>query len=240
MANVVILDPGEHRELRVRSEASPALGDAQRFVQVVIRELPLLVVHYPVFLTKDSETGAFFLGAMLGIDPEENLFLGPNGWHDSYRPLNLQRAPFFVAADRLAIDLDSPRTSRTEGQRLFDDAGSATDYTQRIMAAFHELRPGLEATRAFIEALLALNLVEPIDIDLSFDDGERRELRDLYTINQDALRGLPDEAVLDLFRRGYLHLISLMIASTKQVPVLARMRNRRLLEPAGGAGGYAP
>lgn len=237
MPNVVILDPHAHRDLRVRAEASAALGDAQRFVPVVIRELPLLAVHYPVLLTKDADTGAFMLGAMLGIDPGENLFLGPDGWRDTYRPLNLQRSGFFVAADQLAIDLDHPRVSHDEGERLFDDAGQPTDYTNRIMAAFAELRPGQQATQAFIDTLLRYKLVEPIDITLSFDDGQRRELGDLYTVGADTLRALPDEAVLDLFRRGYLHLVSLLIASVKQVPVLARMRNRRLAEPAGGGFG---
>ena len=37
-------------------------------------------------------------------------------------------------------------------------------------------------------------------------------------------------SVLDLFRRGYLQLIYLMIASLKQVPVLARKKNDRLLQ----------
>jgi hypothetical protein len=41
---------------------------------------------------------------------------------------------------------------------------------------------------------------------------------------------LPDATVVDLFRRGYLHLVYLMIASLKQIPVLAQRKNRRLHE----------
>ena len=40
------------------------------------------------------------------------------------------------------------------------------------------------------------------DIVLGFDDGTKRNLVDLYTINQDILRQLPDAPILDLFRRG--------------------------------------
>ena len=39
---------------------------------------------------------------------------------------------------------------------------------------------------------------------------------------------LEKEQVLDLFRRGYLNLIHLMIASLNQVSVLAQKKNRRL------------
>ena len=77
---------------------------------------------------------------------------------------------------------------------------------------------------------MKLKLIEPIDINVGFDDGTTRDLQGLYTVNQDALRALPDAAVVDLFRRGYLHLIYLMIASLKQVPVLAQRKNRQILQ----------
>jgi hypothetical protein len=85
-------------------------------------------------------------------------------------------------------------------------------------------------TKVFIDTLLGLKLIEPIDINVGFDDGTKRDLQGLYTISQDTLRALPDETVLSLFRRGYLHLIYLMVASLQQVPVLAQKKNRRLHE----------
>jgi len=59
----------------------------------------------------------------------------------------------------------------------------------------------------------------------------------LYTINQDVLSKLPDATVVELFRRGYMRLIDLMIASLKQVPLMARKKNARLLEPTSGLAG---
>jgi hypothetical protein len=85
-------------------------------------------------------------------------------------------------------------------------------------------------TKLFIETMMKLKLVEPIDIDVGFDDGTKRDVQGLYTVNQDALRALPDATVIDLFRRGYLYLVYLMIASLNQVPVLAQKKNRRLLK----------
>lgn len=52
----------------------------------------------------------------------------------------------------------------------------------------------------------------------------------LYTINQDALKKLADKDIVDLFRRGYLQAIYLMIASLKQLPILAQKKNARLAE----------
>ncbi len=229
MAHIVVLNNHTHRDLRVQAEASAQFGDDQRYVQVVVTEFPILVTQYPVLLSKDSETGQFFCGAMMGIDEGENLFLKEGGGHEGYRPLNLRRAPFFASGGDLAIDLDHVRVARDKGESLFDDRGEATPYLESIKAAFQQLKPGIEMTKRFIETLLKLDLLEPIDVVLGFDDGSKRNLADLYTVNQDVLRKLPDGAVLDLFRRGYLQLIYLLIASLKQIPVLAQKKNDRFL-----------
>lgn len=226
MTNIVLLNNQAHRALKVHPGAAARLGDDQRFVAVILGEFPHLVAHYPILLTKDANTGGFLLGAMLGFDEGENLFLTPKGM-DSYRPLNLQRGCFFTADDQVAIDLDSPRVSE-DGMALFDDKGEPTPYTQSIMALFRELVRGTEQTKAFIETLMKLKLLEPIDINASFDDGTKRTFTGLYTINQNSLRALPDDQVVELFRNGYLQLIYLMIASLKQVGVLAQMKNRAL------------
>ncbi|HEV7357890.1 MAG TPA: SapC family protein [Steroidobacteraceae bacterium] len=229
MTNIVVLNSVTHRDMRVQAEAAAKFGDNQRFVQVVVGEFPLLVTHYPILFSKDTETGAFLCGAMLGIDEGENLFLKEGKGHEAYRPLNLQRVPFFVAGDDLAIDLDHPRVAVHAGQSLFNDQGVPTPYLDSIKAAFQQLKPGVEMTKRFIETLLKLNLLEPVDIVLGFDDGTKRNLADLYTVNQDVLRKLPDAAVIELFRRGYLQLIYLLIASLKQIPVLAQKKNDRFL-----------
>jgi hypothetical protein len=228
MTNIVPLNSQTHRSLRVNATASARLGDNQRFVQVVVGEFALLVVHYPILFSKDADTGAFFCGAMLGFDRGENLFLTDGKEHQGYRPLNLQRMPFYATGGDLAIDLDHPRVAG-EGQALFTDNGHPTTYLESIMQAFRDLKPGIETSRVFIATLLQHRLIEPIDISAEFDDGSRRDLGDLYTINQSVLRDLPDAIVLDLFRRGYLRLIYLMIASLKQVAELAKRKNALLL-----------
>jgi hypothetical protein len=229
MSNVVILNSHSHRNVRVQAEASAKFGDNQRFVQVIVTEFPLLVPHYPILFSKDTETGAFLCGAMLGIDEGENLFLREGKGHEGYRPLNLQRAPFFVSGDDLAIDLDHARIAADVGLSLFNEQGAPTPYLESIKVAFQQLKPGAEMTRRFIETLLKLNLLEPVEIVLGFDDGSKRNLADLYTVNQEVLRELPDASVIDLFRRGYLQLIYLLIVSLKQIPVLAQKKNARFL-----------
>jgi hypothetical protein len=109
------------------------------------------------------------------------------------------------------------------------------------MWAFQDLKPSMEITKVFIARLLELKLIERIDVEVELDDGTIRNCIGLYTINQEVLSRLPNETIVELFRRGYLRLIHLMIASIKQVPVLARKKNNRLLQATAGlAGSRAP
>jgi SapC len=229
VTQIVPLNKEAHRTLKVDGRASAAYGDSQHFVQVIVNEFPQLVVRYPILFSKNSGTGQLYCGAMLGFDQGENLFLEEWRERDTYRPLALQRLPFYVHGPEIAIDLDHPRVGAEAGQPLFDQSGQPSRYLQSIIWAFQDLEPGIRTTNVFIARLLELQLIEPIDMEVELDDGTTHHCAGLYTINQDVLAKLPDPAVVELFRRGYLTLIHLMIASLKQLPLLARRKNSRLL-----------
>lgn len=237
MTQIVPLNKEIHRTLKVDGRPSAAYGDNRRFVQAIVSEFAQLVVRYPILFSKDSATGQFYCGAMLGFDEDENLFLEEWAEREFYRPLSLQRGPFHVHGKEIAIDLDHPRVGAEGGKALFDDFGQPSRYLQSIIWAFQDLKPGVEMTKVFTSRLLELNLIEPIDIEVEFDDGTMRNCAGLYTVNQEVLSRLPDAVVVELFRRGYLTLIHLMIASLKQLPLLARKKNGRLLQDTERLGG---
>jgi hypothetical protein len=229
MTNIVLLDSQVHRDLRVHAQAAAHYGDNQRFVAVAVNEFHALALHYPILFSKDADTGQFYCGAMLGFDEGENLFLDDHRALAIYRPLNLQRGPFLTAGSDLAIDLAHPQVGPSGDQPLFTDSGEPSGYLQSIMGLMRDLRPGLERTRIFTDTLLGLKLIEPMTISARFDDGSNREFTGLYTISRDRLKDLADAAVLDLFRRGYLQLIYLMLSSLEHVSALARRKNRSFL-----------
>jgi hypothetical protein len=237
MSNIVLLDSQSHRKLRVHAQPAAHYGDDQRFVAVVVNEFHVLAMHYPILFSKDADTGQFYCGAMMGFDAGENLFLNDQRTSGTYRPLNLQRGPFLASGRDLAIDLEHPRVAPSGDQALFTEAGEPSGYLQSIMGLMRELRPGLERTRIFIDTLLNLKLIEPIAISARFDDGADREFTGLYTVNRDQLKELADAAVLDLFRRGYLQLIYLMLGSLAHVSALARRKNRSFLPGVDESGG---
>ncbi len=142
MTRIVPLNKEIHKSLKVDARAAAAYGDNQRFTHVIAKEFPLLVVHYPILFAKDANTGEFYCGVMLGFDEGENLFL--EEWRDLefYRPLGLQRVPFYANGPDVAIDLDHPRVGVEDGTALFTEFGQPSRYLQRIIWAFQDLSSG--------------------------------------------------------------------------------------------------
>ncbi len=236
MTNIVLLNTQAHRSLRVDTRASAAYGDNQRFTPVMVSEFPRLVVHYPILFSKDANTGRFYCGALLGFDEGENLFLEQWNEREFYRPLTLQRGPFYAHGSEVAIDMDDPRVGAAGGQPIFTEHGLPTKFLQSIIWAFQDMASGLETTKIFVARLAELNLIEPVDIELECGDSSVRHCVGLYTVNQETLTRLPDAQVVELFRRGYMRLIHYMIGSLKHFPLMASRKNSRVMATRGVPG----
>jgi hypothetical protein len=223
MSNIQLLTPQDHGTLRLRARTNPD----PHFVQIMPSEFRLAAGCCPILFTKNPETGAFYAGALLGFKPDEPA-LQSVAERGGFDPLALQRDGFYVSDEQIAIDLDNPRFSQTEGEPLFDDLREPSVVLRQIQHLLGQIHSGLEATKHFVNALSELNVIEPIDISLAFDDGERMALNGLYTASLDKLNSLSDADVLRLFRAGYLQLACFMAASLQHLRVLAHLRNQRL------------
>lgn len=224
VAQYELLNAETHRGLQMRAET----GGHPPFVMVTINEFPAAAAVCPIFFSKDSETGEFYAGALFGFE-EGELLVEDAGKRDAvFRPLELQRQGFLISDENIAVDLAHPRLGDGATIPLFEEDGSPTEAMRRVQWALGQLKGGVDATRDFIRELLALKLIEPIDISLAFDDGQKIQLDGLYTVSRDALNDLDDAKLIELFRKGYLQAALSMTFSLNQVAVLARRRNARL------------
>jgi hypothetical protein len=219
-----ILNTETHRMLKMH----PIGGEHPPFVPVTITELPAAAAVCPLFFNRDSQTGEFYLGAMFGFEAGELLVEDADKRDALFRPLFMQRQGFLIAEENIAVDLDDPRFAEGAGIALFEDDGQPSEALRRVQWALGQLNGGMDATREFVRELLALKLVEPVDISLAFDDGRTLRLDGLYTVSRDALLDLEDAQVVALFRKGYLQAAYTIALSLNQVAVLARRRNARL------------
>lgn len=224
VAQYELLNVEAHRGLQMRSD----IGAHPPFVMVTINEFPAAAAVCPLFFSKDSETGEFYAGALFGFAEGELLVEDADKRDALFRPLELQRQGFLISEEHIAVDLAHPRFGDGASVTLFEDDGTPTEAMRRVQWALGQLKGGMDATREYVRELLALNLIEPIDISLAFDDGQKLQLDGLYTVSRDALNDLDDTKIIDLFRKGYLQAALSMTFSLNQVAVLARRRNARL------------
>lgn len=220
-----MLNHAQHAALRVSRSCD---GD-RHFAQIVADEFLQAAPYYPVLFTKHPETGAFYAGVVMGLEPGHNL-MTKGGVLEGYRPADLERQGFYIADGQLVVDRDHPVFAAADGQPVFEVDGEAALPLKRVQHALHVLETGLPETDSLIGRLLAHRLLEPIDVSMSFDDGESLTLEGLYTISLDALHALSDAAALDLFHSGDLQLAYAQTGSVRHLRTLGRCRNDRLAD----------
>lgn len=223
MPALELLDSGIHATLGIR----PVDQSQTTFVRVILEEIGHAASACPLLLSKHADTGAFYIGALMGFKEGETLIDRPDGV-PAFRPMEWERAGFFASGENMAIDQSHPRFAVGGGDPLFEADGKPAAALKVAQKALGHLMAGAGATEAFVTALVAHRLIEPMDITLRFDDGERLRLEGLYTVSLDALARLNDAAVIELFRTGYLQASYIMAASLHHIALMARRRNERL------------
>lgn len=218
-----MLNREQHAALRL----SRACDATRHFAQIVADEFPRAAPYYPILFTKHPETGAFYAGVVMGLEPGDNL-LTVDGALPDYRPADLERQGFFVNDGQIVIDREHAGFAAARGEALFEIDGEPTLALKRVQQALHTLQEGIPATDDAIKRFLGHGLLEPIDVTLNFDDGNPLRLDGLYTVSLDTLHALPDAAVLELFRAGDLQLAYAQTGSLRHIRTLGRIRNARL------------
>jgi hypothetical protein len=231
MANHAPLNNVDHKNLRVVTTRGAAYGDAVMSALTFPAEFRDLQSCYPIVFAQDGN-GSYDAIALLGFEQGENLFLGPNGWDAPVIPLTVERQPFMIGrgGDELSvhIDLDSPRVrdGGIEGEALFLTYGGTSEYLERISSVLRTIHDGLTASRAFVSALVELELIESFVLDVELDDGSQNRLAGFYTINEDRLAQLSADQLASLHGKGYLQAIYMAVASLAQFRALIQRKNR--------------
>ncbi|MFT4993220.1 MAG: hypothetical protein ACI965_000238 [Paraglaciecola sp.] len=234
-----LLDNVSHKDLRIITEHKPEYGDTASYTTVFVSELRDVQGHYPLFFRKNSETAQFEAIALFGFAEQENLYLDDMGWHASYIPLTIQRRPFLIGTQNINthgilteqtvvhIDMDSPRISSSEGEMVFLPQGGQSPFLQGISSVLKNIDEGHQQTRAFIDVLLANDLIEAVSIKVQLDNGSQNELGGLYTINEEKVAGLSSEPLNSLHQQGYLHNIHMILASMSNMTALIEKKNKK-------------
>jgi hypothetical protein len=231
MANPVLLNNVEHKDLRVITRHGSDLDESHPFVPTFPAEFRLLQAHYPIIFRKETEDAPFEPIALFGFEANENLFLGETSWDASTIPLLVDRLPFLIGRNgdelMIHIDLDSPRISKTEGEPIFLEHGGMSPYLENVNSMLVTVHEGMQSNAAFIETLVKHELIEGFSLDVTLDDGSQNRLAGFYTINEERLEALDGAVVAELHKAGFLAPIYYQLASLSNFRGLIDRKNAR-------------
>jgi hypothetical protein len=233
MTNRVLLNNLDHADLRVITREGPECGDAVNQALVFPNEFDAVQREYPILFRRDAN-GELQAVALLGLDRDENLYLEAGRWNARYVPASQRRGPFSIALGErdaeqpmIHIDLDHPRVSRQEGERLFLPAGGNTPYLQQVSRLLGDLYDGVEITRLFFAELEAAGLVEPTRLEVRLDARTTYELPAVFTVSEARLASLDGAALERLNASGLLRAAYAVVSSLGNLAWLVEAKNRK-------------
>ena len=250
MARYELLNNITHKDLRVSTRFGTEFGDNLGMVQAFPTEFAELQREYPIFFRKDS-SDEFQAAALLGFDHHENLFLQGGGWNAAYLPGAVARGPFLIGFQEqqvdgqvrnepvIHVDLDHPRVITGQGEPVFLAQGGNSPYLEHIITVLRGINDGVQAGKAMFAAFQALELIQPMTLDVRFDDNHGVNLTGLYGIDRERLAGLDAASLHELHRAGWLEGAYLVLASLYNMRRLIAEKQRRLREQDAGGQGRA-
>jgi hypothetical protein len=237
MSNHAILTAETHRDLRIAPHRGAAFGDDVMCCITVPAEFRRVQNEYPIVFRMNPERSGFSAFALFGFENGDNLFLDGDRWTARYRPLAIDIQPFLIGGGPAAqgqggkqvhIDMASSRIAKAEGTRVFDEQGRPTPYLETIAEKLGELDEGYQAAGDFFAALMKYNLLEPLALDITLDDGSTHRFVGFHVIHEERLHALDAEAVADLHGRDYLMPVYMALASLSNIGSLVDRKNGRL------------
>lgn len=241
MSDHAILTSEAHRDLRIRTERGADLGDAVMSCLAVPNEFRQVQNEYPILFRLNPERDSFTALAMFGFEAGENLFLDDDRWDARYRPLAIDIQPFLIgqpfltgmsapgAVDKqVHVDMAHPRIGGGEGTRVFDEDGRPTPYLETIAERLGALDAGYQASEDFFNALRRNELLEPLTLEITLNDGSINRLVGFHVIDESRLQGLDAAALGELAAEDHLMPIFMALASLANLSALIARKNRRL------------
>lgn len=239
MANYVLLNNIQHKDLRVITQFSAAYGDDIGSTLTFPTEFSDVQKEYPIFFQINKETGKYQSVVLFGLTQNENLFLKDDGsWDAAYIPAVVARGPFLIGfqqdpnnpdqkAPVIHVDMESPRVSTTEGTPTFLEFGGNSPYLERVTNSLKDIYDGMAISEPMFQAFTELDLIEPVNIEIELNNGTQHRLNGNYTINRDKLANLTGDELLRLNQSGFLAAAFLVTASLGNMQKLINIKNRK-------------
>ncbi|MBU2923587.1 SapC family protein [Colwellia sp. 4_MG-2023] len=232
MANFVPVRKEQHQNLKISNTRNISHVAGQNIIPVAAAEYAQSSASFPLVFVKNPDSERFRSVAMLGLEAGENLFLQDDKWTALSMPQSISMVPFSLGLDpdkentlTACIDVESEFVGEDKDLALFEEDGKESEVLVNVQKALGRLYDNERMTENFIKELQENDLLQEIELNITLAAGEKKKLIGIFTINEEKVKNLSDDKVLDFHKRGLFVPIYSMLGSLSQVNNLVKLRN---------------
>ncbi|MEO0400333.1 MAG: SapC family protein [Pseudomonadota bacterium] len=225
-----LLTPETHGSLTLKNAERPFEFTAKvRALPLTVSEIPAAARDYPViFAAADNPLPM----AVVGIIDDNNLFVTDTGqWEDHrYIPGYVRRYPFGAAyetgSDRYAIVVDASYSGfDASGDIQLFENGEPTQFTKDAVDFTQKYEQDRQMTQRFVEEIKKIDVLSGQTAQYTPQGGDEQVAFAQYVgVDENKLKGLPDEDILRLRNNGLLPVLYAQLMSMGNWRVLVTRR----------------
>jgi hypothetical protein len=221
-----------HQNKKIKPVNTFEFASKIHMVSVMMHEFINAATVYPIIFLEDPENDAFRPMALLGLEPEINLFISEDGkWNAPYIPAIIRRYPFALAKTNqedqftICIDEASEAVNEEEGQALFNEDGSISPLMEQVKQYLTGLQQMETLTSQFCKTLKEKYMFTPLNMQVREADSVKR-LTGAYAVHEEKLNNLSDEDFLNFRKSNYLPAIYGHLTSLAQINHLVQLKSK--------------
>lgn len=239
MSKAIVLNNVDHKNLKV--DTRPKSNSSQNVNRSAVYATEIADLHkeFPLLFYKHPDTGKTQLHGILGLQKDENLFIGENGWRTRFVPALLARGPFSLGYNKpqeegqqptdpvICIDIDDPRVNTEQGEDIFLQFGGEAPYLDYVKKALQTIESGMQFDKTLYTLIESLDLLEPVSIQIKLSNVEEINFSDYYTVNQQKLTQLDGNSLAKLSQYGVLSVLYFILSSMGNFQQLIELKNAK-------------
>ena len=211
----------KHSDWSVKAGNNYDFAKSINSVPLTAVEFPNASVEYSIIFAGNEDT--VMPAVILGVRDQENLYVTDEGqWNSKYIPAFLRRYPFVFSGSNdakqftLCIDEEFSGCNQDgKGERLFDSEGEQTQYLKSVLNFSSEYQGQFNRTQLFCNKLKELDLLEPMQAQITLPSGQKMNLGGFQAVNREKLKKLSNEQLGELAKTDELELIYLHLQSMR-------------------------
>lgn len=233
--NLVPLTYEQHKDLKLNPLTDFGFAKQMHLAALTVHEFMRAAAIYPIIFIPDGD--AYKPVALIGLQPEENLFLDADDrWQASYIPASIRRYPFALVKTptegefSIYLDAESNNLKETEGEAIFEEKDQFSESFTKLTEMLKEHQISDVLTQDFCQRLQDLDLLAPLKIGYQIGD-QGHNLEGCFVLNEQAFNELSDDDFAEFRQRGYLPAIYAQGISMGQVERLIGLKQKQSTEP---------